>query len=181
MSFTQAQVYAACRIYGPQLSPLPAGVDGVTLLWALSGNESSFGADVTPRHEPAYDTDGPYAGNWPMPELLAKYGSAAACSYGPWQILLANAPSYSPTDFNDINKAAQATVAFLNSQLRQFKPQSLSDIGSIWNGGHIIKLSGLSATLVGTAATPAVTASVTAYVNKLALNYVYPKPPSQEV
>lgn len=135
--FTTSQVAAQCSVYGPQLTPLPGGVDGIKLLWAISGNESSFGANVTPRHEPAYDVGGIYSHNSPMPELLSKYGAAAACSYGPWQLLLANAPDYAPTDFADIGKSAQATVSFLNSLLRRFKPQNLAQIGSCWNAGHI--------------------------------------------
>lgn len=161
--FTPAQVAAQCQVFGPQLAPLPAGVDGTRLLWALSGNESSFGADVTPRHEPAYDVGGTYAIHAPMPYLLDKYGSAAACSYGPWQVLLANAPDYTPTDFNDIATAAQATTAFLNSLLRRFKPQSIAQVGYCWNAGHIPP-------------PKEVTPGVARYAVDLAVSYTHPMP-----
>lgn len=161
--FTQAQVAEQCTTYGPQLAPLPAGVDGIKLLWAMSGNESSFGSNTTPRHEPAFDVGGLYAASAPMPELLAKYGSAAACSYGPWQILLANAPDFAPDDFSDVAKAAQATTAFLNSLLRRFRPSTLAQIGYCWNAGHI--------------PTPAeVSAGVAQYAAELASNYNHPTP-----
>lgn len=134
-NFTTAQVAAQCKLSGSQVGPLPPSVTGAQLLWAMAGNESSFGIRCTPRHEPAFDVGGEYATHAPMPALLAKYGSAAACSYGPWQILLANAASYAPADFASIIEAAAATLAYLNQQLRTFRPQSLAQIGSIWNSG----------------------------------------------
>jgi hypothetical protein len=96
-----------------------------------------------------------------MPDLLAKYGSAAACSYGPWQILLANAPDFSPTDFADVAKAAQASVTFLNSLLRRFKPQTLAEVGSCWNAGHIQN---------------PLSTGVARYAADLAINYAHPMP-----
>lgn len=134
-NFTPAEIAAQCKLFGPQVGPLPASVTGAQLLWAMAGNESSFGVRCTPRHEPAFDVGGEYATHAPMPALLAKYGSAAACSYGPWQILLANASSYMPTDFSVLTSAAAATIAYLNQQLRAFRPQTLAAIGSIWNSG----------------------------------------------
>lgn len=133
MNFTRLQIADACRAYGPQLTELPYGVDGAQLLWALAGNESSFGANCAPRHEPAYDVGGRYADA----DLLARFGRAAACSYGPWQIMFANCPShYIPEDMNDLDKAAVATVLFLNRQLNRFRPSTLRSIGAIWNGGN---------------------------------------------
>jgi hypothetical protein len=138
MTYTQQQIAAMCREYGPELGPLPAGVDGVQLLWALAGVESSFGYDTTPRHEPAYDRGGRYATHAPMPLLLAKYGSAAACSYGPWQVMLCNFPAGTTiAAASDLETAAKATVIFLNILLRHWHPTDLDDIGECWNAGHI--------------------------------------------
>ena len=137
-NFTRQQVAAICAQYGSQVGPLPPGVDGAQLLWALSGVESSFGADCQPRHEPAFDVGGMYATHYPMPGLLRCWGSAAACSYGPWQLMLCNAPSSCPpSGFDVLDTAAFATVGFLNSKLRQWKPQTLAQIGDCWNAGHI--------------------------------------------
>ena len=137
-NFTRAEIAAACVRYGSQVGPLPPGVDGAQLLWALAGVESSFGADCQPRHEPAFDTGGMYATHYPMPIWLSRYGSAGACSYGPWQLLLCNAPlTYAPGSFDTLMLAASATMAFLNSKLRQWNPQSLAQIGDCWNAGHI--------------------------------------------
>jgi hypothetical protein len=138
--FSQQQIAAACAQYGPELLNLPPGVTGPQLLWAISGNESSFGANCTPRHEPAYDVGGPYGDGAVMKPLLALYGSAAACSYGPWQIMFCNVASgWTPTDLEDLDKAAQATVAFMNVEFSRFKPASLAEIGECWNAGHPIR------------------------------------------
>lgn len=136
-NFSKEQIAEQCKIFGSQVMPLPTTIFGNQLLWAIAGCESSFGASCAPRHEPAYDVGGRYSGGSPMPELLEEYGSDAACSYGPWQVLLANASSYAPSDFDDLQLATQATVGFLNSLLRRFKPSTLSEIASCWNAGHI--------------------------------------------
>lgn len=142
MNFTRLQIADACRAYGSQITGLPEGVDGVQLLWAMSGNESSFGANCTPRHEPAYDLGGfIYEANTPdaqrLRNLVEEFGSLAASSFGPWQIMFINCPpNYIPSDMDDLDKAAVATVLFLNRQLNRFKPSTLRSIGAIWNGGN---------------------------------------------
>lgn len=138
MPFTKAQIVEQCKETGPYIAPLPEGIDGAQLFWAISGVESSFGANVTPRHEPAFDTGGIYGKNPPMPDLIARFGSAAACSYGPWQVMLCNAPAgTTPYMFNDLFTAANATLYFLNTLLRHWKPKTLDEIGECWNTGHI--------------------------------------------
>lgn len=133
MNYTRQQIASACQSYGSQVGPLPANLNGAQLLWALAGNESSFGANCTPRHEPAYDEGGRYADA----ELLAQFGSAAAYSYGPWQIMFVNCPrNYSPSDMYDLDKATVATVLFLNRQINRFRPVTLRYLGAIWNGGN---------------------------------------------
>lgn len=138
MNYIRQQIATACRSYGSQITGLPDGVDGEHLLWALSGNESSFGANCAPRHEPAYDVGGRYANA----ALLARFGHAAACSYGPWQIMFVNCPpNFIPEDMDNLDKAAAATILFLNRQLTRFRPSTLELIGSIWNGGNPLALS----------------------------------------
>lgn len=156
MSFTKQEIADACRQFGPTVTPLPNGIDGAQLLWAMSGNESSFGANVTPRHEPAFDVGGVYGASAQMAPLLAEFGSAAACSYGPWQIMFVNVPEATPESFDNLDFCAIASVAFLNKQLAHFKPQTLGDIGSIWNAGHIQK---------------PYSAQVQTYVDRLSENY----------
>ena len=136
MTIDPQRLAQVCRDMGPLVGPLPAGIDGAQLLWAISGNESSFGHDVVPRHEPAYDVGGRYATHAPMPDLLSRYGRNAACSFGPWQVMLCNAPGYAPGDLTDLETAAKASVAALNMLLRHFQPKTLNDIGSSYNAGH---------------------------------------------
>jgi hypothetical protein len=162
IQFTPLQIADTCRVYGPQLSPLPPGIDGAQLLWGLSGNESSFGSDCAPRHEPAFDVGGAYAENPPMPELLAQYGMAAACSYGPLQLLLCNAPpGTSPTAMADLNIAMQTSMLFLNGLLHRWRPTTLASIGECWNAGRPLSNPG---------------PGVARYVTELAINYAMPMP-----
>jgi hypothetical protein len=147
---------------GPQLAPLPKGVDGAKLLWALSGNESSYGLNTTPRHEPAFDAGGTYGDGPVMRPLLAKFGKAAACSYGPWQLMFCNAPAgFTPESFGDLHQCAVATVERLNAFLRKWQPQALAGIAECWNGGHPM-------------ANPV--AGVAAYAHELATNYAMAAP-----
>jgi hypothetical protein len=153
--FTKEQIAAACQT-GTPLGPLPEGVYGPQLLWAIAGNESSFGFNCTPRYEQAFDFGGPYADA----ALLNRFGRAAACSYGPWQIMFCNCPQdYMPADMQDLNKATLATVLFLNRQLERYCPSSLSSIAAIWNGGNPSAIA---------------RASVANYSANLAKNYLVP-------
>jgi hypothetical protein len=154
-NFTRQEIADACRRWGSQAGPLPAGVDGTQLLWGLSGVESSFGANCQPRHEPAFDGGGAYATHYPMPILLSKYGAGGACSYGPWQIMLCNAPlSHGPSNFDSLALAGQDSLAYLNALLRHWLPQSLAEIGECWNAGHVTPDPGYVAKLAAAYATP---------------------------
>ena len=157
MTYTRRVISAQCKLSGPDIFPLPPGIDGAQLLWAISGNESSFGSDCTPRHEPAFDVGGIYGDNAVMKPLLEKFGSAAACSYGPWQIMFCNAPpGFTPDDLSRLPLVARVTVLFLNSLLDRFHPQDLAGIGECWNAGHT-----MAVPLPG----------VARYVNELVANY----------
>lgn len=136
-SFPKADVLAACAEYGPQLK-VPAGLDPVKVMIAIASNESSLGADCGPRYEPAYDTGGVYSGG-DMVGLLALYGRAAACSYGPWQMMYVNFTAYTPDELlTDLQACAVEYVRFLNSYVIGTKrATTLAEIGEVWNLGHI--------------------------------------------
>jgi hypothetical protein len=156
MDYTRKQISDACREYGSKLENLPQNIDGPQLLFAISGNESSFGANCTPRYEPAYDTGGIYADT----AFLARFGRLAACSLGPWQIMFANCPpNFTPESMQFLSNCAVATAAFLSRQLARFEPTSLASIAAIWNGGN-----------PGAIVKP----QVAAYAAKLAENYLVP-------
>ena len=136
-NFPTADVLAACEQYGPQLR-VAAPLDGPTVMRAIASNESSIGANCGPRHEPAYDAGGTYGNGAVMQPLLVEYGSAAACSYGPWQMMFCNySGAYSPADLLvDLQASAVEFVRFFNSHVSPHA-FTLSDVGQIWNAGHV--------------------------------------------
>jgi hypothetical protein len=137
--FTRSDVADACRKLGPTLKSLPPGMNGVNLLWAITGNESSFGANCNPKHEPAYDVGGRYSTSPDQAALLAKFGSAAACSYGPMQVMLCNAPSgSSPADFDNLETGMSHAIYALQKLINRFLPVRVAEVGYCWNGGHIM-------------------------------------------
>jgi hypothetical protein len=146
-SVPKAMLAAWCNLYGASLHADLAmtddgcgkPIDGPRLLWALSGQESSFGQNMKPRHEPAYDVGGRYWRNSPVVNVgIAKYGSAYACSYGPLQIMASNAKGYTPAELGDPEKALAASVAFLRlAVLQRQKARTIAEICESWNGGHV--------------------------------------------
>lgn len=138
MNFTRQQIADACRKAGAANSlTLPMGLDLTQLLWAICGNESSFGANCNPRHEPAFDVGGNYAQAPAMAALLEKYGSHAACSYGPMQVMLVNAPAgYTPQSFDDVDASIKAGLFALSNLVIHWQPKSLPEIGGCYNGGN---------------------------------------------
>ena len=145
VTFTRDQVAAACRKFGALLwLPAGANIDGPRLLWAMSGNESTFGEHCTPRHEPAYCT-GIYSHVSTVVALTEKYQHAAHCSYGPWQILLVNCDEgVSPDDLLSLDRAALETVKFLNRRVLHVQgAQTVEEIGIAWNSGTLHHPNGL--------------------------------------
>ena len=150
MSFSRTEVAAACRQYGPMLwLPDGAGIDGAQLLWAMSGNESTFGEHCTPRHEPGWCTGGEYQGHTfavgvygtkaEAIELTKLYEHAAHCSFGPWQILLINCDQpCAPEEMASIDRAAFETVKFLNRRVLHAQgAKTIEQVGIAWNSGTL--------------------------------------------
>lgn len=164
MNFTRQQIADACRLHAADLSPaLLADYDPAQLLWAICGNESSFGANCPPRHEPAFDVGGTYAKATAQAALLAEFGALGACSYGPMQVMLVNAPKgTAPGDFADVDKAIAAGAYALGNLLEHNRPTTLAQIAACYNGGHI-----------PTGSWPQ---GVLAYANELITNYAEPMP-----
>jgi hypothetical protein len=140
MNFARQQVADACRKFGSTVNTalLPDELVAQQVLWAICGNESSFGANCAARHEPAYDRGGIYAMNPAQAALLDRFGGLGACSYGPMQVMLVNCPAgFTPDDFSDVEKGVQAGVFALSTLLRRNRPTSLAQIGSCYNAGHV--------------------------------------------
>jgi hypothetical protein len=133
MLVPRATLTELCKRFGAMLR-LPAGIDGAQLLWALSGNESSFGANCAPRHEPAYCHGGKY-----FDALLTRsWGCLAHCSYGPWQVLYANTnPGMNPLTFAQTPELVAGAAASLIQRriLQAEKATTLEEIAEAYNAG----------------------------------------------
>lgn len=135
MQVARITIAQICQAQGPKLV-VPNGIDGVKLLWALAGNESSFGLEANPRHEAAYCRGGPYFD----PKATAEFGCWAHCSYGPWQLMFVNGIPGIPPDVFAKNPAMMgaATTAFINRRIfEEQMARTLTEIGQAYNGGHV--------------------------------------------
>lgn len=154
-----AAVTSAAQRHGQQLR-LPADLDGSRLMLAIAMNESSLGRNVGPRHEPAYDVGGSvWQSNLQQQALVRQYGSDAACSYGPWQMMFINfGGGITPDQLHDVDLCAQEFVRFFNSYvIRSRQASTLEQIAQVWNGGHVFH--------------PTPPPGVQAYVDRLKENY----------
>ena len=159
MNFERAEVLTMCSKYGPLLQVDP-DLDGPTVMAAIASNESSVGLNCGPRHEPSYDVGGSvYNGNKEQRDLVDQYGSNAACSYGPWQVMFINCPGYVPGELQtDLESNAKAFLAFFNRYVIATRhAKTLSEIGQVYNGGHVF--------------TGTMLPGVAAYVEKLSSAY----------
>ena len=143
-SIPRQVVAALCHQNGSKL-PLAGtndgtgrAIDGVRLLWAIAGNESSFGDNCTPRHEPAYDVGGYYYDrSAAVRKAVQQWGSDAACSYGPWQVMLINTQSSPEQIGSDPSVACNATVHYLTTYVLGFrKARTLAEILDTYNTGN---------------------------------------------
>jgi hypothetical protein len=145
-SMTKSDLAKLCEVFGSSLTddlkgfvgPDNLPLDGAKTLWAMAGRESSFGANMKPRHEPAYDVGGSL---WKRsPELrqgIALYGRDFACSYGPLQIMAINAKGYSVEDLGNPVKALSASAARLRlGVIPHLQNKTLAGIGDAWNTGN---------------------------------------------
>lgn len=137
INFARAELITTCRKNGSLLDLVGTSIDGVRLLWALAGNESSFGRNCLPRYESAFYTGGAYGSSDQMGPLIAKFGHNAACSYGPWQLMLVNAPVGTvPEDFASIDNAALFTVDFINHRIIKAQgAKTVEEIADSYNSG----------------------------------------------
>jgi len=169
MTFTRAQIADVCR---DNAHTLPAslesiGINRAQLLFALSGNESTFGANPVPRHEPSWDIGGSfYAESAIQRSLVKEYGSHAACSYGPWQLAFFNFKQpVSPEQCSALEIAVVNTAAYLESLIVKHSLTTLESIGVCWNHGSPMAI---------------LTPGVSAYVAELRANYNVPLPNTEE-
>jgi hypothetical protein len=132
--FTRLEVADEFRKWGTHLW-VPSDIDGPRLLWALSGCESSFGANCTPRHEAIYCT-GRYSQSPEVVQLTKLYGHGAHCSYGPLQILLVNCIGASPQDMSSLSRAVMESAGFINRRILKAQgAKTVAEIADAYNSG----------------------------------------------
>lgn len=154
ISITPKDMADIVKVHATALK-LPAGssLDPVKLLWALCGNETSFGANILPHHEAGYCpfTNGAYYKNNPdVRHQTALIGCLAHMSYGPLQVMWFNivkfyydATTMGPQEslavalLTDPNRGMNAAVAFLNKEiLGRQGCKTLDEIGDAYNSGN---------------------------------------------
>lgn len=147
MNFSEKDALAACRKYGPLLK-VEFPLKSYEVMLAIGAVESgggmlaAIGHDCGPRHEPAYDSGGHvWQNSLEQQKLVGQYGSAAACSYGPWQVMFINCPGFTPSELEtDLEANARCFVAYFNSYVIKARgAKTLVEIGQVYNGGHIFK------------------------------------------
>lgn len=131
----------ACEREGAALA-LPAGVNGAAVLQALAEVESSYGANAVPKHEPAYDRGGRYF----SPTLARGWGSWAACSYGPFQVMfpvfLELGIHVTPVSACDLEPGAKAAAGIIAKRIKRQIPDGadaetvVRTIGDAYNSGN---------------------------------------------
>lgn len=136
MVFSRSEIAAACRKWGAMLR-VPDGINGARLLWALSGCESSFGADCKPRHEPYYHNLAAAGTNAQLVALTAQWGCDAHSSFGPWQELLINcSATMRPEDFASLDRCALEVATFINARILGHEhATTVEEIAEAYNSG----------------------------------------------
>lgn len=144
-SVTRSDCNRLCLKYGPFLQvaglfdPWGNKMSGSQVLLALAGRESSFGHNITPRHEPAYDVGGRYwHDNRELREQVKLYGPLAASSFGLLQIMACNARGFTPLQLaTSVEDAMRASVDRLNYYvIGNQKASTLEQICDSWNTGN---------------------------------------------
>lgn len=141
MKYDKARLADVCKRYGVFITGLPATIEGPKLLWALSGNETSFGQNVVARHESAFCPlqHGRYSKDGLQGALFRDWGCLACCSYTPWQLMAVNAIGYTPLELlQDLERSVEAAVGFCSKLFgRPNPPATLDEFARLWNGSGV--------------------------------------------
>lgn len=142
----RAKLHRACVQHGVSLDGCVAAphgpVNGAVLLWALAGIESDYGrlSDFA-RHETAYMPGGTYyRHSTQLRALWERYGVLAACSLGPFQIMLPTAVEmgYDGPPHGLLEPFTAAEIAarlILKRHVRQRGAKLLAEVFDAYNSG----------------------------------------------
>jgi hypothetical protein len=139
MKVDRKELATLCREMGPQLQ-CPDGVDGVRLLWAIAGRETTFGDNCTTMHEAGYCYGGKYSKDAVVKHLSTEWGCLAHQSYGPWQILFYEANRFDPAAdpihlLNSPIYCGALVVKKMNDIFAKQHPATVREIADAWNSG----------------------------------------------
>lgn len=142
MTVSKQRIDALCRIAPGLLTVVPSGIDPEKLMKAIAQVESTYGEHSNPKHEIAFDWGGKYADR----TALTTWGSDAACSYGPWQVMFPTAVRFltgiAPRDLESPETCFLAAIGYLNDIFRRMArrqdPQrhDLDEIADAYNSGN---------------------------------------------
>lgn len=114
------------------------GLQNDLFLLAISGVESSFGANNNPRLEKAYQPLGKYGQTSQMKLLYPLYGDDAASSWSPWQIMFVTAYDLgyrgTPRDLELAGTAIPFVIKFFNHWISE-GAKNIDDLCDAWNSG----------------------------------------------
>ena len=140
VTLTKGEFRELCRHAAiPHGADFPEGLDPFAAFWMLGSCESNLGAICSPRFEPAYSWN--RKGKYASEELHRLYGDTAACSYGPWQVMFANArlvaPEVTPAELMaDPLRCALVTADFLDREMKRWRIETPEALLRTWNTGR---------------------------------------------
>jgi hypothetical protein len=135
----QAALTEAIGAYAPNLHA-PTGIDAVALLRALAAQEvGNASRSLACRHESSYCYGGKYHTD-AVKQAEWRYGCAAHCSWGPWQIMYPTATmrgyTGDPVGLRDPMVSGEYVVSQINYRVFDMivRP-TLNDVFDAWNSG----------------------------------------------
>jgi len=153
MRFTTNQLTACIKknavflTHALRVNPDLADLDAGRLLTALACIESGYGVNCGPRHETQYDSGGFYhERSAAVRRAVDRFGSWAACSYGPWQILYTTAlelglpEDTEPATLHHPDLSIPHVIAYLDRRAINrpgiYKARNLAGIFDAYNTGR---------------------------------------------
>jgi hypothetical protein len=146
LSWPQKDIAALCNEMGHfmKLDQTEDGtgrpLHGPQLMWAMAGNESSFGKNCTPRFEPAYFT-GHYSTTDRQRKLNETYREYGACSWTPWQVMAIHAErfGFKLEELINLHKCGELFLLYMKHEILEhpiYPCRTLDQIGDAYNSGN---------------------------------------------
>lgn len=137
--FNKEDIKACIRTHMHMLI-LPDDIDPFKLLWAICGEESSFGQNVKKRYEPIYGPGGKYYNqSLRIQQDYKLYGKDACSSWGPWQIMYPTARELgfkkSPYELHGMEESIPYVIKYINKRAIERGAKTVTEIADAYNTG----------------------------------------------